>query len=209
MTLHYIVAVVVGYLLGSIPAGYVMGRIYGVDVLQHGSGKTGGTNLARLVGWPKTLPVALLDPGKAAIAILIVRYITHNELAAVVAGLAALAGHNWSLYLGFRGGRGVGPTVGAMFVFSPLIAAVSGLLGIIIAVSTRYVSLGSILGSACAIVLSIIAFYAGASPWQHLLFAIIACSAIIALHKDNIERLLAGTERKLGQRAAPVEEPHK
>jgi len=206
MTLNYLLAALVGYVLGSIPVGYVLGRIYGVDVLQHGSRKTGGTNLARLVGWTKTLPVVFLDPAKAAIAVLIVRYAWHNELAAAIAGLAAVAGHNWSLFLRLRGGRGVGPTVGALAVFSPIIAAVSALTGFLIAIVSRYVSLGSILGSAFAIAMSIAVYVMGAGLLEHTLFTVIACGSIILQHKDNIARLRAGTERKLGQRVAPPTE---
>ena len=122
---YAVVAVVIGYLLGSIPAGYVMGRLYGVDVRKVGSGKTGGTNLARVVGWPKTIPVAIGDPAKAVLAIVLARWITGSEVVAVLAALAAMAGHLWPIYIGFRGGRGVGPVVGALLVFSPLIGAVS------------------------------------------------------------------------------------
>jgi glycerol-3-phosphate acyltransferase PlsY len=198
---RYVVAIVVGYLLGSIPMGYVVGRLYGVDVRQHGSGKTGGTNLARLVGWPKTIPVVIGDPAKAALAILLARLLTQSEMGAALAALAALAGHNWPIYISFRGGRGVGPTVGALIVFNPVIAAVAGLLGVAIAVGSRYVSLGSILGSVIAIALSLAAFALKVDGPEHLIFVLIACSTVILQHKDNIKRLLAGTERKLGERA--------
>lgn len=202
------VVVLVAYLLGSIPWGYVMGRIYGVDVRLHGSGKTGGTNLARLVGWPKTIPVAILDPLKAVVAILIARYVTHSDWTEALAALAAVAGHNWPVYLGFKGGRGVGPTVGALLVFDPLIAVISGLSGVGIAVSSRFVSLGSISGSALAIVLCFLQYVRAEESVQHLLFAAVACGVIIAQHKDNIYRLLHGTERKLGERVqVPPEAP--
>jgi glycerol-3-phosphate acyltransferase PlsY len=196
----YLLSLAIGYLLGSIPMGYVMGRLYGVDVRNYGSGKTGGTNLARLVGWPKTIPVAIGDPAKAVIAVLLARALTQSETGAMLAGLGALAGHNWSLYLRFGGGRGVGPTVGALLVFNPLVCAVSVALGFLTAVGSRYVSLGSIVGSALAIALSVAAFVMGRESAQHVVFAVIACSIIIIQHKDNMTRLLAGTERKLGER---------
>jgi glycerol-3-phosphate acyltransferase PlsY len=188
--------------------GYVMGRLYGVDVRKYGSGKTGGTNLARIVGWPKTIPVVIGDPAKAALAILLARFVTQSEVGAILAALAALAGHNWSLYIEFRGGRGVGPVVGAMFVFNPLIALVAGGVGLGIALVSRYVSLGSILGSAMAILLVTIAYVTGAESAVHVVFVLLACSLIIGQHKDNIKRLLAGTERRLGERVqAPPEQP--
>jgi glycerol-3-phosphate acyltransferase PlsY len=196
----YAVAVLIGYLLGSIPMGYVMGRLYGVDVRTVGSGKTGGTNLARVVGWPKTIPVAIGDPAKAALAILIARWLTGSEVVAVAAALAAMAGHLWPIYIGFRGGRGVGPVVGALLVFSPLVGVVSVLVGFLVAVFSRFVSLGSICGSALAIILIIAAYVMGAESVAHVAFTVIAAGTIIVLHHDNIKRLLAGTERKLGER---------
>ncbi len=196
----YAVAVLIGYLLGSIPVGYVMGRLYGVDVRKFGSGKTGGTNLARIVGWPKTIPVAIGDPAKAALAIVLARWITGNEVVAVAAALAAMAGHLWPVYIGFRGGRGVGPAVGALLVFAPVVGGVSILVGFLIAFFSRYVSLGSICGSALVIILSIAAYLYGAESMPHLAYTIIAATTIIVLHYDNIKRLLAGTERKLGER---------
>jgi acyl phosphate:glycerol-3-phosphate acyltransferase len=195
-----IIVVIGAYLLGSIPWGYVVGRIYGVDIRKYGSGKTGGTNLARLVGWPKTIPVAVLDPAKAVIAILVARYVTHSDWVEVGAALAAVAGHNWPVYLGFKGGRGVGPTVGSLFVFDPLVAIISGLSGIAVAVTSRFVSLGSICGAALAIGLSIVQIALGTETIQHFVFVALACGTIIAQHKDNIGRLLNGTERKLGER---------
>jgi glycerol-3-phosphate acyltransferase PlsY len=200
MNLEYILAIAVGYLLGSIPMGYVMGRLYGIDIRNYGSGRTGGTNLARIVGWPKTIPVVIGDPLKAAIAVLLARALTQSEVGAVLAALAALAGHNWPLYIGFRGGRGVGPVAGALFVFVPGIIIIAGAAGILIALVTRYVSLGSICGSALAIILSIAAYATGNDRLEHLVFIVIACSLIILVHKDNIHRLLNGTERKLGER---------
>jgi acyl phosphate:glycerol-3-phosphate acyltransferase len=196
----YVSVVVIAYLLGSIPVGYVMGRLYGVDVRDYGSGKTGGTNLARIVGWPKTIPVAIGDPAKAILAVLIARWVTGNEWCAVAAALAVVAGHLWPIYIGFRGGRGVGPMVGALLVFAPVVGVISMVAGFLIAVISRFVSLGSVCGAALAIILTAAAFIYGAESLPHLLFVVIGCGTIIFLHHDNIKRLLAGTERKLGER---------
>jgi len=198
--LTYALVLIIAYLLGSVPMGYVMGRLYGVDIRKYGSGKTGGTNLARLVGWPKTIPVIIGDPAKAAIAILLARYVTHNEVIAVLAALAALAGHNWPIYIGFRGGRGVGPVVGALIVFEPIIAAIAIVAGVAVALLSRYVSLGSILGSALAIVLALASAIYGTPHLDHVAFVTLACGLIILVHADNIRRLIAGTERRLGER---------
>jgi acyl phosphate:glycerol-3-phosphate acyltransferase len=199
IVVKYALVLVASYLLGAIPWGYVVGRLYGVDVRKHGSGKTGGTNLARLVGWTRTIPVAIADPGKAVVAVLVARAVLQNEWGAVMAALAAVAGHNWPIYLGFKGGRGVGPVFGAMLVFNPLIALVAGGCGVLVAVTSRYVSLGSITGSALAIILTVAAYLMSAERVEHVVAAVIACGLIIVLHHDNIQRLLAGTERRLGQ----------
>jgi glycerol-3-phosphate acyltransferase PlsY len=198
--LGYALVTLIGYLLGSIPTGYVLGRMYGVDVLKHGSGKTGGTNLARLVGWPRTIPVAIGDPAKAMLAILIARAITHSEVGAVLAAFAAVLGHNWSIYLGFKGGRGIGPIVGALIVFDPLLAAIAVITGFLVAVLSRYVSLGSITGCVIAIAGSIIMFGMGREIFQHTAFIVVTSGLIILQHSGNIQRLIAGSERKLGER---------
>jgi glycerol-3-phosphate acyltransferase PlsY len=193
----------VSYLLGSIPFGYLVGRLQGIDVTRYGSGRTGGTNVGRLLGWRGFLLTALGDIGKAVAAVLLARAVLQNEWAAVAAGLAAVVGHDWSLYLGGRGGRGVGPSFAVLLLFSPL-AALAGLVvfGLVI-LWKRYVSLGSLTGTAAALVAVVLAVTIAGEPAAHLGFGLVAAPLIFFQHRDNIQRLLTGTERRLGEPVTP------
>lgn len=189
----------VSYLLGSIPFGYVVGRLQGIDVTRYGSGRTGGTNVGRLLGWRGFLLTAIGDMGKTVVAVLLARAVLQNEWAAVAAGLAAVIGHDWSLYLNGRGGRGVGPSFAVLLLFSPL-AALAGLVvfGLVI-LWKRYVSLGSLTGTAAGMIAVVLAVAVGGQPAAHLGFGLVAAPLIFFQHRDNIQRLLAGTERRLGE----------
>jgi glycerol-3-phosphate acyltransferase PlsY len=189
----------VAYLLGSVPFGYLVGRLQGIDVTRYGSGRTGGTNVGRLLGWRGFLLTAIGDMGKAVVAVLLARAVLQNEWAAVAAGLAAVIGHDWSLYLNGRGGRGVGPSFAVLLLFSPL-AALAGLVvfGLVI-LWKRYVSLGSLTGTAAGMIAVVLAVAVGGQPAAHLGFGLVAAPLIFFQHRDNIQRLLAGTERRLGE----------
>jgi glycerol-3-phosphate acyltransferase PlsY len=193
----------VAYLLGSVPFGYLVGRLQGIDVTRYGSGRTGGTNVGRLLGWRGFLLTAIGDMGKAVVAVLLARAVLQNEWAAVAAGLAAVIGHDWSLYLNGRGGRGVGPSFAVLLLFSPL-AALAGLVvfGVVI-LWKRYVSLGSLTGTAAGMIAVVLAVAVGGQPAAHLGFGLVAAPLIFFQHRDNIQRLLAGTERRLGEPVTP------
>lgn len=222
---HCLVAVLVGYLLGSIPFGLLIGRRAGVDVRQTGSGKTGATNVMRSVGLGPGLLVAVGDTAKGVAAVLIAQHIlaspaalgpTYANLApwaAAAAALAAVAGHNYPIYVGFKGGRGVATTGGialALALTGTLIGAVFFVVPILI---TRYVSLGSIIGAAVLPFTYLIALKLGIEQGSGglptFLALLIAGIAIIVSHNDNIKRLLAGTERKFGEKASPTTSPEK
>ncbi len=213
--LRFLVALALGYLCGSIPSGVLVSRLFGsVDPRTQGSGKTGATNVLRTLGPGPAVMVAVLDILKGVAAVLLARYLVyplgadatgaqHNlqATAEALAGFGALLGHNFSLFLGFSGGRGVATGAGAIFTVTP----VAGILGVIamaipIAV-TRYVSLGSILGAAVVGVAALILALTGHDYLPHAIFAIVGASFVIFSHRDNIERLLHGTERRLGSAA--------
>jgi len=189
----------VSYLLGSIPFGYVVGRLQGIDVTRYGSGRTGGTNVGRLLGWRGFLLTALGDVGKAMAAVLLARLVLQNEWAAAAAGLAAIVGHDWSLYLDGRGGRGVGPSFAVLLLFSPLVALAGVVVFGLVILWKRYVSLGSLTGTAAGLVGVVLAVTLGGQPAAYLGFALVAAPLIFFQHRDNIQRLLAGTERRLGE----------
>jgi glycerol-3-phosphate acyltransferase PlsY len=197
-----IVATVAGYLLGAIPTGYLLGRwLAGVDLREHGSGSTGATNTMRVLGARGFAATLLLDVAKAASAILLARALGAGEIGECLAAIAAIVGHNWSAFIGFSGGRGVACSIGAML----LLYWPGALIGIFAAVAliyaTRYVSLGSIAGTILGLIATLVAVGQGALPQPVALFALATAAIVIVQHRGNIGRLLAGTERKIGQRA--------
>jgi glycerol-3-phosphate acyltransferase PlsY len=224
LILRFIAAVLAAYLVGAIPSGVLVGKLVGdVDVRGYGSGKTGATNVLRTLGPGPAALVVAGDLAKGAIAVLLARYLffgalvpfpihaaaTHSALdlyrpwAEALAGLAAVLGHTYSIYIKFSGGRGVLTGTGAVVVISPLAILIGLVAGIVPIALTRYVSLGSILGAAAVALVELILFLTSRAPLPSLLYTLLAAGYIIALHRDNIERLLHGTERKLGERAAP------
>ncbi len=191
------------YLLGAIPTGYLLARLRGnINILQQGSKRTGATNVLRTMGWKAAAPVFAGDFLKGVVAILVARLITHSDPTAdVIAGLAALVGHNYSIFIGFKGGRGVTTGLGALMVISPLVMVITTSIGVAVVARSRYVSLGSVLGSGTVPVTMLVVVVLLGQPFPHFLFGLLGAAFVILSHRDNIHRLLHGTERKLGQRA--------
>jgi len=201
MVWQLIVSAVVGYLLGSIPGGYVMGRITrGIDVRNYGSGKTGATNALRTLSLWAVLAVLVIDLGKSAAAVSIARALSDDAWAQALAGMGAVAGHVWPLWLGFRGGRGVSAAYGSLLAMNPLVSLALLPVALLIIVATRYMSLMSVSMAPIAAVLFLALAIAGVLPYAYAAFAMVVAVLIVALHHDNIRRLLSGTERKIGQK---------
>lgn len=195
------------YLYGSVPFGLLLGKARGVDLRQYGSGRTGATNALRTLG-PGASAVALLgDLSKGILAVALARLLIGTPWAEVLAGLCAVAGHNWSVYIHFQGGRGVAASLGAVATMAPPLAGVGIAVFAIVIAATRYVSLASILASAAVPVALAALVYGGLFPSEYLAFALIAAGLVIFQHRDNLERLRTGTERRLGQKAKRVAEP--
>ena len=203
--LPYVLAVLAAYLLGSIPTGYLLARMSGnVDLLSQGSRKTGTTNVLRTLGWKAAAVVFAGDFGKGIAAVLVARVVTGGSpIGDALAGLTAVAGHNYSLFIGFKGGRGVATGLGTLFVVVPIVATVCLVLATAIIAVTRYVSLGSILGAGAVGLLALVLFLTLGQPLPHVLYAVAGSLFVIASHRDNIGRLLTGKERKLGERLHP------
>ncbi len=201
-TMRIVVAVAVAYLAGSFPAGYLLGRLWGVNVLEWGSGRTGGTNVLRSAGVLPALITGALDVGKGALAVWLAGQIVpeaHQALAQVLAGVAVIVGHNYSVFLGFRGGAGVGTSLGALSViYWPAAVALLLLLLLIIA-ATRYASVGSLTVTTLMPVMLLALAVAGTLPLTYVGYGLFAWAIIIYSHRTNIRRLIEGTERRVGQ----------
>ncbi len=203
--LRIAVVLVASYCIGGIPWGLVLVRaIKHVDVRDFGSGKTGATNVLRLLGWQGFVAVLVLDASKGIGAVLLAHAVTGgNPWVKGAAGLLAISGHCWSPYLGFRsGGRGMVTAMGAAFTMAPgLILLVPVFL--IPVLLTRYMSLGNVIVSLSAPVVLLVGALLGWSPWAYFFFGTVGCVLILINHSDNIQRLLAGTERKIGDKVTP------
>ncbi len=201
MVWQLIVAAVIGYLLGTIPGGYLMGRLTrGIDVRNYGSGKTGATNALRTLSLWAVLAVLVIDLGKSAAAVSIARALSDHAWAQALAGMGAVAGHVWPVWLGFRGGRGVSAAYGSLLAMNPLASLALLPVALVIIVVTRYMSLMSVSMAPIAAALFLALAIAGLLPYAYAVFAMAAAALIVALHHDNIRRLLSGTERKIGQK---------
>ncbi len=216
--LQYLAALVVGYLMGSIPVGVIVSRLIArVDVRDHGSGMTGTTNVLRTAGRKAAVMVVGGDLVKGVLAVIFAGLIVGNGylqigsfgfdagVGRVLAGLGAVIGHNWSVFLGFRGGRGVATYFGALAAMVPL-AAILGLeILILSAFSTRFVSLGSIAGVVVSYAIIVPLTLLNGLAIEYLLYSILGVVIIVAMHRGNIVRLMTGKERRLGERAGSVE----
>ena len=194
------VALVIGsYLCGSIPFGVLVARLTGgPDPRSQGSGRTGGTNALRTLGRRRALVVVAGDVLKGAVPVLVARALTGSAAVEVLCGIAAVLGSSRSIFLGFHGGRGVGTGVGTMLVIQPWAVVLATPVFIVVILLTRYVSLGSLLGSAAMVVVVLAwwLFASGDVPLAYPLYATVGCGLVWLAHADNIERLLHGTERK-------------
>lgn len=198
--IEFIIVVIGSYLIGSIPSGVLLGKIRGVDVRAYGSGKTGSTNVLRTLGTKAAAIALIADVLKGVIAVLIAKYTLGSPVGEMAAGFAAIAGHDWSIFIRFQGGRGVATSVGALFVMAPLVAAASLAIFALIVAVTRYASLGSLLGATSAVVIMAVLSALDMAPIVYVIFTAVAVALIIIQHRDNISRLLSGTESKVGQK---------
>jgi len=209
----FILVIVIGYLLGSIPFGLIISRRKAkIDIRNYGSGRIGGTNVLRTLGRKAFLMVAGLDIAKGALAVVIAGLIIGNDyiiignsglglLSQVLAGLAAVVGHIWPVFLKFKGGRGVATFIGGLIALFPIAGLLGGEAIIIGAGLSGFASLGSIIGvvGIFAILIPLTIIYN--LPIEYLGYALIGTFLIIFVHRDNIKRLLSGDERKLNQKA--------
>lgn len=192
-----IAATVLGYVLGSFPSGYLISKLWGVDILRHHSGRTGGTNVFRVLGLLPALLTGAFDVGKGALAVWAAGQIIDLPVAAALAGAAAILGHNYSFTLSFRGGAGVGTSLGALAaIYWPAGLGLIILLLVVIAI-TRYASVGSLTVLTVMPFLLLALGLAGIRPLIYILYGVLAWIIIVNAHRPNIQRLRQGTERRL------------
>ena len=198
--MDYAIVAVVSYLLGSIPTGLLVGKaLGGIDIRRYGSGNIGATNTLRVLGPKASAIVLMADFVKGALPVIVVSLLFGDELHKILAALGALTGHNWSIFMGLKGGRGVATGIGGLVIMSPLLFAVNVGSGLAVIVASRYVSLGSIVGAAVIIFMGILMFAVGNVSSQFFIYVVIGGSMVLFKHRDNLARLLKGKERKLGE----------
>jgi len=211
IAIKFVAVAIMAYLLGSIPFGLIVGRLSrGIDVRQHGSRKTGATNVMRTTGTKLGVLTLLLDVAKAVAAVILAKVIIGDavlplvgsislnwQVAQVIAGLAVVAGHNWPIFAKFKGGRGVTAFFGAMFAIYPPAALLGTEVLATVALRSRRMSLGSILGIVATWCLMIPLTIAYNLPPVYLAYASVCMALVIYQHRDNIKRLKHGTEHQL------------
>lgn len=200
MTATWLLNLALGYLLGSIPSGLVVGYlVLHRDIRQSGSGATGATNVLRTAGRLPAVIVMVADILKGVIPALLGRLVFKDDTAAVLGASAAIAGHVWPVFAGFRGGRGVATAFGGILGLAPPVALVFPLVGLALVVPTRYVSLMSVVGTPVSALIIAVTAVMGWEPWAFAAYGLFAVCVIEYRHIPNIRRLLAGTEPKFGQ----------
>lgn len=190
------------YLLGAVPTSYLVSRAFAkIDLRQHGSGNLGATNLYRVLGWKYAIPVALFDIAKGAIPVLLFApQVSRSELFALAYGIAAIVGHVFSVFVRFKGGKGVATAAGVMLGLTPLALALAATVWGLVLLLTGYVSLASI--AAAAVLPLAVYFLENPTTPAVLWVAVLVAAGVILLHRRNIQRLFRGTESRFGRRAA-------
>jgi glycerol-3-phosphate acyltransferase PlsY len=189
-------AVTLGYFAGSIPFAFLVARRRGVDLRRSGSGNVGATNVLRTSGVPLAVTAMMLDAMKGAVAVLIAQRLTEGPATPVAAGLAAIIGHVYPLWLQFRGGKGVATTAGVFAVLTPLALAIAAVAFVLAVFVTRYISVGSVTAALTLAAAAVI----DDPPNAVVAGAIVAALVIVHRHRANLARLVAGTEPRVGQR---------
>lgn len=206
MSLVYVKVLLLSYLIGSIPNAIIVGKLWkGIDVREHGSGNIGATNVFRVLGAGPGLLVLFLDAVKGSLGVYFGLLWLGEGWGSVLGGIMAIVGHNWPLWLKFKGGRGVATGLGVIATIVPKITLIVLGVFIVIVYITRYVSLGSILCAALVPLLMILF----REPLPYLIFGFVAGSFVIIRHWENMQRLWKGTELKISWSRKTNEEPEK
>jgi len=207
----FVLVAVIGYLMGAIPFALIISkRMAGIDISKRGSGNLGGTNVLRVLGFKAGAIVMALDLAKAFAPVMLARFIIGDSVLSiagftinwqwgqVITALMVMVGHSWSVYIKFRGGKGAAAYFGSWFAIWPVAALVGGVILIVTVLLSKYMSLGSILGSFSILCLFMVLTLTDVSPPVYLIYSLIAAALIVYQHRSNISRLQAGTENRMG-----------
>jgi glycerol-3-phosphate acyltransferase PlsY len=197
--LQVVLAIAASYLLGSVPSGYLAGRLRGLDIRTHGSGNLGATNVVRVLGWGLGIAVLLADVAKGVAAAALIPYLTAyagSDWLRVACGLSAVLGHTFTIFLRFKGGKGVATTYGVFLALATMSTLLVFFVFLIVVAATRYVSLGSLV-SAALFPLLIWAVGEGGRSQATLVLACVLAVGVFWTHRSNIRRLLEGEEHHL------------
>jgi len=189
-----VVILIVSYLIGSIPFGYIFAKTFGkTDIREHGSGNIGATNVLRVMGWKLALPVFILDLLKGFLAVFLAKAVGSGSLLPLAAGMLAMIGHSFPLFLGFKGGKAAATAIGVLLALSGWVTLSLFGAAMLILALTRYVSLASMIGS----LLVPLFFRLFGFELSYIIFGLALAVLVILRHQANIKRLLSGTEPKL------------
>ncbi|GAF24424.1 MULTISPECIES: glycerol-3-phosphate 1-O-acyltransferase PlsY [Shouchella] len=205
MIITTIFFVLLSYLLGSVSFSYLIAKkIKKIDIRKEGSGNAGATNTLRVLGVGPAISVLLLDVLKGILPVVLAMLVTDAAFVHVLTGLAAILGHNWPIYFGFRGGKGVATSIGVLVSLVFLPALLAGVVAIASIFITRYVSLGSLLFAVLTpVALVLLMLIPGFSyPFEYILFTVVLAIMSLWRHRTNVSRLLSGTENKIGRKHA-------
>ena len=207
----FVLVAVIGYLMGAIPFALIISkRMAGIDISKRGSGNLGGTNVLRVLGFKAGAIVMALDLAKAFAPVMLARFIIGDSVLSiagfainwqwgqVITALMVMVGHSWSVYIKFRGGKGAAAYFGSWFAIWPVAALVGGVILIVTVLLSKYMSLGSIIGSLSILCLFMVLTLTDVSPPVYLIYSLIAAALIVYQHRSNISRLQAGTENRMG-----------
>ena len=194
MMTDYILAAVIAYLIGSIPSGLILGKLFWhTDLREHGSHNIGATNAWRTLGKGAGIAVFIADSLKGQAGVALGLVLAGTPLAAVLGGLFAIIGHSFSIFLGFHGGKGVATSLGVLTMLMGNVTLIVFAVWFAIVYTTRYVSLGSVVAGFLTPILAALFGY----PMEYILFTVIAAILVIVRHRENIVRLMNGTENKI------------
>ncbi|GAF19796.1 acyl-phosphate:glycerol-3-phosphate O-acyltransferase PlsY [Bacillus sp. JCM 19046] len=205
MIVLFFSVILFSYLLGSISFSYLIAKkIKKIDIRSQGSGNAGATNTLRVLGVGPAVTVLLLDVAKGVLPIVVAMLLSDEPLVHVAAGLGAIIGHNWPVYFGFRGGKGVATSIGVMATLLLLPALTAGIIAIGSIVMTRYVSLGSLLFAILTPIAALLFMIMPpfTYPLEYIFLSIFLAIMSVWRHRTNVSRLLSGTESKLGKKHA-------